>query len=234
VRLAVLDAAARSFAERGVDNVLLRDVAREANVQVGLIQRYVGSRDALIREAFAHLGRQLAQDVLARPLEGHGFDADSTMGRWTRIASYLAISGEPPAEAPAFNPVLALAETIQDAYGLDTTAARVRSAQIVASALGWRLFEQYLIAAGELDDLPVDGLRADLTEAHRRLGATPGRPHPIPLDATTKPEPQTQKRPNGRSRAATIARTIVFAAFAPQPMWDIRKTSSRAVTERPR
>ncbi len=180
VRLAVLDAAARLFAERGVGQVSLREVAREANVQLGLIHRYVGSREELVRETFAHLGRQLAQDVLARPLEGHGFEADSTMGRWTRIASYLAISGTPPSEAPPFNPVVAIAETIQDAYGLDATAARVRGAQIVASALGWRLFERYLIAAGDLGDLPIDDLRADLTAGHRRLGATPWPSPPDP------------------------------------------------------
>jgi hypothetical protein len=109
------------------------------------------------------------------------------MGRWTRIASYLAISGAPPSAAPPFNPVLALAETIQDAYGLDTTAARVRGAQIVASALGWRLFERYLIAAGDLDDLPVEVLRADLTATHRRLGSTPWPSPPDP----PRPGPRT-------------------------------------------
>jgi AcrR family transcriptional regulator len=180
VRDAVLDAAARLFAARGVDKVSLREVAREANVQLALIQRYVGSRGELVRETFDHLGRQLAHDVLAHPLEGHGFDADSTMGRWTRIASYLAISGASPSESPPFNPVLAIAETIQHAYGLDTTAARVRGAQIVASALGWRLFERYLIAAGDLDGIPTDALRADLTAAHRRLGATPWPSPPDP------------------------------------------------------
>jgi hypothetical protein len=76
--------------------------------------------------------------------------------------------------------VVAIAETIQDAYVLDATAARVRGAQIVASALGWRLFERYLIAAGDLKDLPVDVLRADLTAAHRRLGATPWPSPPDP------------------------------------------------------
>jgi AcrR family transcriptional regulator len=180
VRLAVLDAAARLFAERGVPQVSLREVARKADVQLGLIHRYIGSRDDLVRETFDHLGRQLAQDVLARPLEGHGFDAESTMGRWTRIASHLAISGSPPSDAPPFNPVVAIAETIQEAYGLDPTAARIRGAQIVASALGWRLFEHYLIAAGDLDDLPIDELRADLTAGHRRLGATPWPSPPDP------------------------------------------------------
>lgn len=46
VRSAVLEAAAKLFARHGVECVSLRDIAMEANVQVTLIPRYIGSRDA--------------------------------------------------------------------------------------------------------------------------------------------------------------------------------------------
>jgi TetR/AcrR family transcriptional regulator, repressor for neighboring sulfatase len=173
VRRALLDASGRLFAERGVDQVSLRDVASEAGVNVALIDRYIGNREELIRETFADLGHRLAEDVLERPLEGHGFEPDSTMVRWTRIAAYLAVTGAPVSSVPLADPVVALAQTIQTAYGLDERAARLRGAQILASALGWRLFEPYLIAAGALDATALEELRADLTAAHRRLGATP-------------------------------------------------------------
>jgi AcrR family transcriptional regulator len=184
VRRALLDSAARLFGERGVDQVSLRDVARDANVQLALISRYIGSREDLIRETFEDLGRRLAGDVLARPLEGHGFEPDSTMGRWTRIAGYLALTGIPPSDVPPFNPVMALADTIRDSYGLAEEPARIRGAQIVASALGWRLFEPYLVAAGGLHRVALDELRDDLTAAHRRLGATPW---PSPEDPPIAP-----------------------------------------------
>jgi hypothetical protein len=95
------------------------------------------------------------------------------MVRWTRIAAYLALTRAPVASVPLVDPVLALADTIQTAYGLDERAARLRGAQILASALGWRLFEPYLVAAGDLDTVALEELRADVTAAHRRLGATP-------------------------------------------------------------
>ncbi len=184
VRRALLDSGARLFGERGVDQVSLREVAQDANVQLALISRYIGSREDLIRETFEDLGRRLAGDVLARPLEGHGFEPDSTMVRWTRIAGYLAIRGVPPSGVSPFNPVMALADTIRDAYGLEEEPARVRAAQIVASALGWRLFEPYLVAAGGLHGFALDELRDDLTAAHRRLGTTPW---PSPEDPPLAP-----------------------------------------------
>lgn len=169
----MLDAAAKLFGERGVDQVSLRDVAREADVQLSLIGRYVGSREELVWATFDDLSRQLSEDVLAQPLSGHGFEPESTMGRWTRIAGHLALTGALPADPPRFNPVHAIAATIRDAYGLDDEAARIRAAQIVASALGWRIFAEYLVSAGELGDVDLEELQADLTRAHRRLGATP-------------------------------------------------------------
>jgi AcrR family transcriptional regulator len=45
---ALLDAATRLFAERGPAAVSLRDVARDANVNLGLIHRYIGSKHDLL------------------------------------------------------------------------------------------------------------------------------------------------------------------------------------------
>jgi hypothetical protein len=52
----------------------------------------------------------------------------------------------------------------------------------VASALGWRIFEDYLIAESDLGDIDVSILRDELTASHRRLGATrwPSPPDPEP------------------------------------------------------
>ena len=74
-----------------------------------------------------------------------------------------------------------MANTIVEGYGLDPLAARVRSAQIVATAIGWRIFEDYLVEAGDLDEVPVAMLREDLVHSARRQGATPW---PSPDDPT--------------------------------------------------
>ena len=173
VRRAALDAAASLFAERGVDRVSIRDVATAADVHPALIGRYVGTRDELVLAVFDDLSAQLAEAVLEHPLSGQGFEPDTVMGKWTRVAGALVISGRPLAGRGAFNPVVAMAETLVEGYGLDPRAARLRAAQIVAAALGWRIFEQYLVTAGELQDVPLETLREELARSARRLGATP-------------------------------------------------------------
>lgn len=50
---AVVEAAGRLFAERGPAAVSLRDVAQEANVNLGLIHRYIGSKEDLLATVLA-------------------------------------------------------------------------------------------------------------------------------------------------------------------------------------
>lgn len=189
MRKAVFDAAAQLFAERGVDAVSLRDIAAKADVHVALIPRYVGSREQLVHAVFDDLSEKLAEAVTDNPLSGQGFGPDSVVGRWARVAGALAIAGRSVHSAGTFNPVTALAETLADGYGLDELSARVRASQIVAAALGWRIFEDYLIEAGGLGDLPLQELRGDLVSSARRLGATrwPSPPDPKRRDAAQHP-----------------------------------------------
>ncbi len=158
VRRAILDAAAQLFADHGVDRVSLRDIATAADVHLALIRRYIGNRDELVSAVFDDLSGQLATAVLDQPLSGQGFGTDTVMGRWVRVAGALAIAGQPLVGHGKFNPVLAMAETLVAGYGLDPRAARLRAAQIVAAALGWRIFEDYLVGAGQLEAVPLDTL----------------------------------------------------------------------------
>ncbi len=181
VRRAVLDAAATLFATCGVGRVSLRDVADAADVHLALIGRYIGNREQLELAVFDDLSAQLARSVSEHPLEGQGHDVDTVMGKWSRVATSLVIRGHDLAARPGFNPVNAMAGTLADAYGLDSVASRVRAAQIVATALGWRIFEDYLVAAGELDEVPLATLREELVHSGRRLGATPWPSPPDPI-----------------------------------------------------
>jgi len=180
VRRAVLDAAGSLFAERGVDRVSLRDIAAAANVHPALIARYIGHRNELVFAVFDDLSSQLASAVLEHPLSGQGFGPDTVMGKWTLVAGALVIGGRPIAGRDRFNPVTAMAETLVEGYGLDPEAARLRAAQIVAAALGWRIFEDYLIEAGDLRAVPLEVLRDELARTARRVGATPWPSPPDP------------------------------------------------------
>ena len=181
VRRAVLNAAADLFVAEGVHGVSLRVIAAKANVHPALIGRYIGTRYELITAVFDDLTTQLAAEVLGNPLEGQGHGPDTVMGRWVRMANQLVIDGRPIVGRSKFNPVLAMASTLVEGYGLDDRAARVRAAQIVATALGWRIFEDYLVEAGQLDDVPIESLRDELVHSARRLGATPWPSPPDPL-----------------------------------------------------
>ncbi len=180
VRRAVLDAAAALFAQRGVGRVSLRDVAAAANTHLALIGRYVGNREQLELAVFDDLSAQLARSVAENPLEGQGHGLDTVMGKWSRVATSLVINGRELSGRPGFNPVAAMANTIAEAYGLEPVAARIRAAQIVATAIGWRVLEDYLVAAGELEEIPLATLREELVHSGRRLGATPWPSPPDP------------------------------------------------------
>jgi TetR/AcrR family transcriptional regulator, repressor for neighboring sulfatase len=187
VRAATLEAAADLFATRGVDAVSLRDIAEAANVQLNLISRYIGNREALIAEVFAQASVDLAEAVATHPLSGQGFTADTPMGRWVRIAAVMAISGRPlPVTPDEANPVTAMAHTLAEGYGVDDESARVRAAQITAAALGWRIFEDYLVQAAGLDEIGLETLREDLAHSARRLGATAFPSPPDPPGRTPK------------------------------------------------
>jgi AcrR family transcriptional regulator len=191
VRQAVIDAAADLFVDHGVDAVTVRAIAAAADVQVSLIYRYIGSKDVLLDVVLEHLSTQLGEELIERPLAQVSFERHSTMGRWTALLDYFVRtrrSLEPI--AANYNPVRALSEIVQESYGMDPLGGRVRGAQIVASALGWRIFEDYLIAAGELDEIPVQTLRDEVTAAHRRLGATqfPSPPDPPARTPATRRE----------------------------------------------
>jgi AcrR family transcriptional regulator len=184
VRRALLDAATDLFVRRGLHHVSLRDIAEAADVHPHLIRRYIGTRDDLVLAVFDDLSLRLAGLVLQNPLAGQGHGPDTVMGQWVSLLDQLVLDGTPVVGRAGFNPVLAMAETLRRGYGLDDTASRVRAAQIVANALGWRVFENYLVEAGRLDDVPLAALRGDLVHTARRIGATPW---PSPPD----PEPRS-------------------------------------------
>lgn len=77
-----------------------------------------------------------------------------------------------------------MATTLEAGYDLDPEAARLRAAQVVALGLGWRLFEDYLVAAGGLEAIPLATLRHEELRSARRLGATPWPSPPNPLQHT--------------------------------------------------
>lgn len=170
VRTAVLEAGGRLFAMHGVDDVTLRDIATEAGVHHGLVGRYIGPRDVLIQEVYREFTHRLVDEIADGPLRPRSFERDSVMGTWTVLLTYYAVRQEVPPEDPV-NPVQALAQAIEEHYGLDPDAARWRAAQIVGSAVGWRLFEPLLVSMGSLDPDDLPAIHVDLNLLHNIVGS---------------------------------------------------------------
>jgi TetR/AcrR family transcriptional regulator, regulator of biofilm formation and stress response len=70
-RQALIDAAVRVVARKGLRGLTYREVADEAGVTYGLVSHHFGSRDVLVQEALKHAFRDsLALSFLQRPAAG--------------------------------------------------------------------------------------------------------------------------------------------------------------------
>ena len=192
VRRAVLDAAAELFVAKGVHGVSLRDIAAAADVHPALIGRYIGTRDELVLAVFDDLTSPAGRGrCWTHPLSGQGHGPDTVMGKWVRVANQLVIEGRPIVGRADFNPVMAMAQTLRDGYGLDD----------VGSAAASRADRGHGARVADLRGLPRRGrrssttcpletLRDELVHSARRLGATPWPSPPDPSHARTeRPRP---------------------------------------------
>ena len=184
---ALLHAAAALFAAKGPAQVSLRDVARAANVNVGLIHRHIGSKEDLVaavlrdRPGFGDLERlattstplDLVLDVLA---------GRARLGGITEVHTRMILDGYAIRDFQTTFPVIDwLVEHLGERLPEDE--ARLRAMVVTALVAGWRLLgEEYLAVAG-LGDL-------DPSEVARKLGpAVAGF-----LDAPAAPDPAKQRR----------------------------------------
>jgi AcrR family transcriptional regulator len=181
VREAVLEASAALFADRGVDQVSLRDIAEAADIQLPLIRRYIGVRQVLVDTVFERLNEQVVHYITANPLAQFEYGRDTILGRWMAMLTYYALRGQTPPSSEA-HPIYALGVIFERAFGTDPDVARRRAAQVTAISIGWRLAEDYLVAAAATDDVGIDSLRGDLNAIQRQIGATTW-PTPTPGSA---------------------------------------------------
>ncbi len=181
VRRAVLDAAIRLFVESGPAAVSLRDIAAEANVNLGLLYRHFGTKAELLSAAVDDLverfGAVIADSVeapdmalqLATIVTGSRDPNVTPMQPYARMLAWLLLDGADPLSIQSSYPVYPrLVERLM-AEGRDPADARLTTVVIFSIALGWLLFEPYLNAAASLDDVPLDDLRHGLADAFGRL-----------------------------------------------------------------
>jgi len=163
---ALIAAATGLFAVRGPAAVSLRDVAREANVNLGLIHRYIGGKQDLLAAVLSRRPGMPPLDDLTRRSPEEIIDllltllaADTT---YIKVVLRATLDGfDVPRLQDAFPVIRLAAASVR--HELPRRDADVRVALLAAAAMGWQ-------AAGPamLEVLEQGGLtQSDLTEVLR-------------------------------------------------------------------
>ncbi len=173
----LLVAAVALLAERGPASVSLRDVARRAGVNLGLIHRHFGSRDALVAAAL----EQGSLDLYPGAAAAAGFDLDA-VSRVLHAGSpapvliaRTSVDGIPITRVrPRFPVVAHLLATYPEvptgAGPGHITDPRVRAIGVAALALGSAIWGAPLRAELGLPDAGTDAAVADLARVLLRPG----------------------------------------------------------------
>jgi AcrR family transcriptional regulator len=159
---AVIDAATRQFSAKGTA-ASIRDIARDAGVNVGLVHRHVGNKDDLLRAVLARLLPEAIRVVdgaesnrtLSLMAEGMPLAAD-----YVRIVTWLLLSGEDLTHLQSVFPVLAhlAGQAGSDEHLVDLLTA-------MALLYGWQVFGEQLVAGAGRPDLDPGLVRERLGRA---------------------------------------------------------------------
>jgi TetR/AcrR family transcriptional regulator, repressor for neighboring sulfatase len=174
---ALIEATTELILEQGV-TMSVRDIARRAGVNHGLVHTYFGSKEALLTAAFETIISRAAADV-----DDAGFPpSDLAFRRRGEVAKAIArvmldVGGDPFPN----HPILpgwrdALATTRPEA-----TPAELDEAVIIAStlALGWALFAEHLCNILGVDTERADAIEQRVMEIAADIGGLPTPDAPI-------------------------------------------------------
>jgi len=161
--LALVAAARELFAARGPSAVSLRDIARRAGVNHGLIHHYIGSRDDLLRLVFTTSMDNARAEVEGSAGAASGLGALRRLGagsdEYTRLLAWALLEGHDPA---AFHGRSSALDAIVAASADDSHELRVALAMAMVQTLGWKLFGQYVLAAAGFERTDEDAVRRDV------------------------------------------------------------------------
>jgi|SRR5437763_1287707 len=167
---AVLDAAERLFAAAGPNEVSLRAIAQEADVNYGLVHRHFGTKD----ELFERLMQRYAERWTVR-LDNGDIDYDGALeqmlgtsrdaGAYLRLLAWTMLSERPASWDPHRRH--AELDRLPELRGGDDAA--LATAAGLAFAYGWRFFGPFIRAALHLDDVTDDDLTRRMRAVLHRI-----------------------------------------------------------------
>lgn len=159
VRGALIAAATDLYRQRGPGSVTVKEIATHAGVNHGLVHHYFGSKDALTREVMKRQGAQI-QGLFAEQSADLDTLVDTIISLaeehdagWRMLARGI-LDGHDDVLVGDHQGVKRLIDgiTIAQREGLLAAGpdARHLAAGVLATVLGWLLFEPYVLASTEI------------------------------------------------------------------------------------
>lgn len=182
VRNALIEAAARLFAERGPSQVSVREVAAEARVNHGLVHRHFGSKEGLLRAVLNDMAARVADrvgpaqdDEDLRTLLAKIFSDTRGVGLHWKVLARALLEGWDPSELQQRFPVFArLVAATRRSPDVDVDPVSL-AVLLFSTGLGLLVFEPYLeaAAASEGSSWPetLQGVIGTIAESLRRAPA---------------------------------------------------------------
>ncbi len=170
VRSALMSAANQLNAERTPRTITVREIADLADVNPGLVHKYFGSKDSLIREATEQLASTMEATAEAgdqvRDSIGPLFEKLVSESAMVRTLASVLLEGADVAElrgrhGSAMETALhrAIAEIREQPTQVES---QIMVAAIASTMLGWVVFSEYIKMATALDDRDDSAVRAEL------------------------------------------------------------------------
>jgi AcrR family transcriptional regulator len=168
VRAAVLAAARRRLAAEG-PGASLRDIARDADVNLGLLYRHFGTKDDLIRAVFranAEAGLAIVEDAATfddafdRLLESFRTGEPS----YPRMLAWMLLSGLTPTQLQSEFPTLERLVTLGAERGDDPRPGLLLA---LLAMYGWQVFADQLLVALGYDAADKPAVLDELTQLLR-------------------------------------------------------------------
>src|SRR3954468_7570642 len=178
----VLAVATDLFAQHGPATLSLKWVALEADQHSDRIGEEWPTIEVLLAAVLDRLSTQF------EAAGGDVLSSDASVGSEVIDAYHRIMARALLHRADIESPVRDVAQierwvkVLQDRFGLDEYAARLRLSQTFALEWGWRLFGPHLKTACGLDDEPPDGFLAEIRKLEAQILALP--PDELPPDGT--------------------------------------------------
>lgn len=168
---ALIDAATTLFAQRGIVAVSVREVANEAGVNVGLVHRYVGTKDDLIRVVLQRAGADLGRDLEGLSDPAYAGGSEELLDSYQRILAHLILEGHDIDAMDLDFPLMRFViDRVVTETGADDREARMRAMCLIALDLGWRLFEPFVSTAAGLEPDDHAAVQAAVVVTRAQIG----------------------------------------------------------------